>query len=139
MDNGTSGSLNTSDLFPVQDWQQKVDTGFMKVANAQNEVNSWWNGLSALDQKNPVNIAKYNVANAALAKAGQFLTGASQAITNAGSSTIQYSLDKAPKDKWNFIIGSQFQIDKRFMIRAEYGFLSGRHQFLGGLQYRFGF
>jgi len=139
MNSGTSGSLNVADLFPTQEWQLKIDTGFTKVANAQSQVNSWWNGLNTVEQKNPVNIAKYQTANTALATAGQFLNGASQVVTNTGNSTVQYSLDKAPKDKWNFIIGSQFQIDKRFMIRAEYGFLSGRHQFLGGLQYRFGF
>ena len=38
---------------------------------------------------------------------------------------------------WNFIIGSQFQINRSWMIRAEYGFLGSRSQFIGGLQYRF--
>ena len=139
LDNGTSGSLPLSEVFPVDQWQLKVDTGIMKVANGQSQVDAWWSGLSAVDQKNPVNIAKYEAANAALARAGQFLNGASQAITGATNSTVQYSLDKAPRDKWNFIVGAQYQINKRLMIRGEYGFLGSRQQFIGGLQYRFGF
>jgi hypothetical protein len=40
---------------------------------------------------------------------------------------------------WNFLVGTQFQIDKSWMIRAELGFLGTRSQFIGGLQYRFPF
>jgi hypothetical protein len=65
------------------------------------------------------------------------LASASQAVTNASNSTVQYSLDKKPKNLWNFIIGSQFQINRSLMIRAEFGFLGTRTQFIGGLQYRF--
>jgi hypothetical protein len=42
------------------------------------------------------------------------------------------------KDMWNFILGSQYQINKHYMIRTEFGFLASRVQFIGGLQYRFG-
>jgi hypothetical protein len=139
LNNGTSGSLSTSDLFPVDQWQQRIDSGYMKVSSSQDQVDAWWNGLTPPEQKNPVNIAKHNVANTALARAGEFLNSASEAVSNAGKSTVQYSLDKTPKDKWNFVIGSQFQLNKRFMVRAEYGFLGSRQQFIGGLQYRFGF
>jgi hypothetical protein len=139
LDNGTSGSLNTSDLFPTDTWHQKIDTGYQKVANSQEQVNTWWGNLTPAEQKNPVNKAKYETANAALAKAGQLLDAASQIVTNAAQSTVQYSLNKAPKDKWNFIIGAQYQLNRRWMIRGEYGFLSSRKQFIGGLQYRFGF
>ena len=54
------------------------------------------------------------------------------------SAAIQYSLNQRPKDLWNFIIGSQYQINKHIMLRAEYGFLGSRTQFMAGLQYRFG-
>ena len=138
MSNGTTGNLDMSDLFPTGEWQKKVDTGFLKVANAQNSVNIWWDGLTTAEQKNPANIAKHTAANAALTKAGNFLNAASQGLTTIDNSTVQYSLDKRPKDEWNFIIGSQFQINRRWMIRAEYGFLGSRQQFIGGLQYRFG-
>lgn len=138
LDNGTNGSLNLSDLISTEDWQQKIDSGYAKVTHSQNQVNTWWDNLSPLDQKNPLNIAKHETANAALARASQFLNGASQTVNTIGNSTVQYSLNKAPKDKWNFIIGAQYQINKQLMVRAEYGFLSSRKQFIGGIQYRFG-
>ncbi len=139
LNTGTSGSLNTADLFPVNEWNQKIDTGYMKVAEGQQNVDDWWENLSSSEQKKPSNIARHNTANAALEKAGGILNAASQAVASAGNSTVQYSLDKKPKDMWNFIIGSQFQINRSWMIRAEYGFLSSRSQFIGGLQYRFNF
>jgi len=139
LNTGTSGSLNASDLFPTDQWGGKIDTGYAKVDNAQQQVNAWWANLSPVEQKNPVNIAKYNTANAALATAGNVLDAASQVVTNAGNTTVQYSLDKKPTNMWNFIVGSQFQINKSFMIRAEVGFLGTRTQFIGGLQYRFPF
>jgi len=137
LNTGTSGSLSTSELFPVDEWGKKIDTGYMKVTESQQKVDTWWNSLTPVEQKNPVNIAKHETANSALEKTGQILDAASQAVTNSGNSTVQYSLDKKPKDMWNFIIGSQFQINRSWMIRAEYGFLGSRGQFIGGLQYRF--
>ena len=60
------------------------------------------------------------------------------ALNDDEYATVQYSLDKNLKDKWNFIVGTQFQLNKHLMIRAEYGFLGSRQQFMVGLQYRFG-
>jgi hypothetical protein len=137
LNTGTSGNLNVADLFPIDVWQKKIDTGFQKVAQSQQRVDTWWDGLSETEKKNPVNIAKHNAANSALARAGQFLGSASQAVTNASNGTVQYSLDKKPKNLWNFLIGSQFQINRSWMIRAEVGFLASRTQFIGGIQYRF--
>jgi hypothetical protein len=137
LNTGTSGSLPTGDLFPVGEWGNKIDTGYTKVAQYQQKVDNWWNDLTPPQQKNPVNIAKHEVANAALAKLGGVLDAASQSVSDAASSTVQYTLDKKPKNMWNFIIGSQFQINRSWMIRAEYGFLGSRSQFIGGLQYRF--
>jgi hypothetical protein len=137
INSGTSGSISTSELFPVEEWGSKIETGYTKVGESQQKVDAWWEGLSPADQRNPVNLAKYNTANAALATAGNILNAASQAVTNAGNSSIQYSLEKQQKDKWNFLIGTQFQLNRSWMIRAEYGFLGSRTQFIGGLQYRF--
>lgn len=137
LNSGTDGSINTSDIFPVEEWGSKVETGYEKVGESQQQVNAWWEGLTPVEQQNPVNKAKYNTANSALATAGNILDAASQAVTNAGNSSIQYSLQKAQKDKWNFLIGTQFQLNRNWMIRAEYGFLGSRTQFIGGLQYRF--
>jgi hypothetical protein len=137
MSNGTEGSLNFTDLFSIGDWQQKVDAGYDKLETNTQKVDAWWNGLTPIEQKNPLNEAKYASAQRALGAYGKVLDGASTLVAGAQDGSVQYSLDKRPKDKWNFIIGSQFQLNRSWMLRAEYGFLSSRQQVILGLQYRF--
>jgi hypothetical protein len=135
---GTNGSLALSEVLPVDQLGSKVDQGIQKVGDAQQQVNAWWASLTPAQQQNPVNKAKYNTANRALARAGEILSSADNAINTITTSTVQYSMDKRPKDPWNFIVGSQFQLNKNWMLRAEYGFLGSRTQYLVGLQFRFG-
>lgn len=134
----TKGSLALTEVISGGDAQAKVDQGFVKVAEKQVAVDDWWNGLSTAEQANPVNKAKYNTANNALETAGNILTAFDGALSTVGSSTVQYSLEKAPKDAWNFIVGTQYQFNRHFMLRAECGFLASRTQFMTSLQYRFG-
>lgn len=134
----TNGSINLSEVIPTDGLQAKVDAGSAKVENKQAEVDGWWSGLTPVEQKNPVNQAKYATANRALGAAGNLFSSLDAALNDPESATVQYSLEKNLKDKWNFIVGSQFQLNKHFMLRAEYGFLGSRQQFLGGVQYRFG-
>ena len=133
----TSGSLNTSDLFPTSEWAAKVSEADQKVQENQQKVDAWWNGLTPVEQKNPVNIAKHDAANTVLATFGKVVDGASQIVSNAGNGSIQYSLEKRQKNAWNFIVGSQYQFNRSLMIRAEYGFLGARQQLIVGVQYRF--
>ncbi|KLT69714.1 hypothetical protein [Flavobacterium sp. ABG] len=134
----TNGNLALSDVIPLEGAQEKVDNGLAKVSENQTKVDNWWGALTPTQQKNPANIAKHNTANRALESAGNILTTLDGALSTAGSSTVQYSLQKAPKDMWNFIVGTQFQYNKHFMLRLETGFLGSRTQVLCGLQYRFG-
>jgi hypothetical protein len=134
----TSGTVLLSEVLPVEDIQPKIDNGLQKVADAQEQVDAWWNGLTPPEQKNPVNKAKYETANRVLTTTGNLFNSMDAALNDDYSTTVQYSLEKNLKDKWNFLLGTQFQINKHFMIRAEYGFLGSRQQFLTGLQYRFG-
>lgn len=134
----TNGNINLSDILDTSDAQVKVDNGLAKVSENQTKVDTWWNGLTPAQQASPVNAAKHNTANRALEVAGNFLTTLDGALSTADSSTIQYSLQKRPKDMWNFIVGTQFQYNKHIMFRLETGFLSSRTQVLGGIQYRFG-
>ncbi len=85
-----------------------------------------------------MNKAKYETTSKALDKAGEVLTAADGALKDGQDATVQYSLEKNLKNKWNFVIGTQFQLNRHLMLRAEYGFLGTRQQFIGGLQYRFG-
>ena len=138
LNTGTKGTLPLDELLELDGLEEKISTGIARVSEAQEQVDTWWNNLTPPQQANPVNKAKYETANRALATAGNVLNAADEAVQNAENSTVEYSLDKRPKDKWNFVIGSQYQLNKHFMIRAEYGFLSSRKQFIGMLQYRFG-
>jgi len=134
----TNGSLLLSEVIPIDDIQTKVDDGMEKVSEAQTNLEAWWNGLPPEEQNNPVNKAKYETANRVIGRSAGMLTSIDGALSNAESASVQYSLTKRPKDMWNFIVGSQFQLNKHFMIRAEYGFLGTRQQLTAGLQYRFG-
>ena len=80
----------------------------------------------------------FELGNKAIAGFSNVLVAAETAVNNVENATVQYSMDKRPLDAWNFIVGSQFQLNKHLMIRMEYGFLSSRTQFMGGIQYRFG-
>ncbi len=134
----TTGSLPLIELFPGADPQAKVDQAIMNVDTKQMNVDEWWNGLSNIEQANPANKAKYETANRALNTAGELLNAADAALNDGEQATVQYSLDKSLQNAWNFIVGSQYQLNKHWMVRAEFGFLGSRKQFLTSLQYRFG-
>jgi hypothetical protein len=134
----TKGSLDLSEIADTDELQGKVDQGFENVNEKSAQVETWWGELTPVEQKNPVNIAKYETANRTLTAASNLLTSVDGALNDDQTATVQYSLDKNLKDAWNFVIGSQFQLNKHWMFRAEYGFLGSRKQVMGGLQYRFG-
>jgi hypothetical protein len=138
LSSATEGSILLSEVLPMDDLQTKVDNGLDKVAETQIMVEEWYNGLTEQEQNNPVNSAKYETANRVLQTTGSLLNGMDAALNDEESASVQYSLTKTPKDMWNFVIGTQFQINKHFMLRAEYGFLGSRQQLITGLQYRFG-
>lgn len=134
----TNGDLPLSNFIDLDNAQVKVDNGLAKVAENQTKVDNWWDGLTPAEQKNPVNVTKHNTANRALESAGNILANLDGALSTAESSSVQYSLQKRPKDMWNFIVGSQYQLNPHLMFRVEAGFLGSRTQALAGIQYRFG-
>ena len=135
---GTAGSLPISDVLPIDELQSKIEQGYVKVDDAQLQVDTWWGNLSPVEQSLPRNIAKYETANRALTAAGNFLNAADAAVGNAENATVEYSLEKRPAMKWNFMVGGQYQYNKHWMLRAEYGFFGTRNHFFTGIQYRFG-
>ena len=138
LNTGTTGSVDLSSVIDTNGLQARVDGGLQKVDDAYTSVDNWWTGLTPVEQKNPINIAKYETANRAIDRASGFLTDLDAALNDEQQASVQYSLDKRPKDMWNFIIGSQYQHNKHWMLRFEYGFLGSRQQIIAGLQYRFG-
>jgi hypothetical protein len=138
LNSSTSGSLQLNDLVSTDGLQEKIDNGQVRVANSHIEVEAWWTGLTAAEQRNPANLARYEVATRSLDAAGRFLNGLDQTLNDEQYHTVQYALEKRPKDMWNFTVGSQYQCNKHWMVRLEFGFLGSRQQVIGGLQYRFG-
>jgi hypothetical protein len=137
LNTGTEGSIRLADVIDTSGLQARVDNGIQKVSDTQYQVDAWWESLTPIEQRNPVNIAKYETANRALSSAGNFLNSLDQALNDENYSTVQYSIDKRPRDMWNFIVGSQYQYSKHWMIRGEVGFLGSRSQVIVGMQYRF--
>jgi hypothetical protein len=134
----TNGSLNLSEVLPLDGLQGKVDEGFQRVDEAWKKVDEWWNALTPAEQLDPANVARYDVATRAIESADNLLTGVDGALSNAETATVQYSLDKYLESMWSLVVGSQLQLSKNWMVRAEVGFLGERAQFIAGLQYRFG-
>jgi hypothetical protein len=138
LNTGTSGSIPLGDALPIDQWQASVDQGLAQIEKLNADLDAWWNSLTPAQQANPVNRARYDTGKAALQRAGAFLQNAGQAVDHAASSTVEYSLDKRPKDMWNFLVGGQYQLNKSWMARFEVGFLNSRTQIISGVQYRFG-
>jgi hypothetical protein len=140
MASGTEGDLFLSDLFdiPTEELQTKVDNGLEKVDDAYQSVNTWWEGLTEAEQKNPINQSKHETASRAIESASDFLTTMDGALNDDQSASVQYSLEKKPKDMWNFVTGAQYQLNRHLMFRCEVGFLGTRQQLTAGIQYRFG-
>lgn len=138
LNTGTSGSIPLGDALPISEWQASVDRAQQEVERRTVENEAWWNSLPPAEQANPVNRARYEATKSALERAGAFLAGADQAVNNAASSTVEYSLDKRPEDMWNLIVGGQYQLNKSWMFRLEVGFLTSRTHVISGVQYRFG-
>ncbi len=132
----TAGSIPLSDLSDFEEVFGKIDDGKMRVEDAQVRLDEWWNGLT--DQEQAIREPIYDKANDLLQRTYEVLNGAENAAENVESSTVQYTLDKRQKNLWNMVVGAQYQHNKHFMVRAEYGFLGSRDQLLVGLQYRFG-
>ncbi len=140
LNSSTSGSIAISDLIDdPAGLQDQVDQGIENVSERQMAVDDWWNGLSEAEQNNPINEARYETANRALDRAGEVLSTIDAALNDENSATVQYSLDKRPKDPWNFVVGTQYQLNRHLQARFEYGFLGSRSQIITGVQYRFGF
>lgn len=138
LNTGTTGSIPLDEIFETDGLQEKVDNGIDAVGTKQMQVDDWWNSLTAIEQANPVNKVRYETANRALDRAAGFLLSLDSALNDETSASVQYALDKRPKDPWNFIVGGQYQLNRHVQARAEFGFLGSRTQFIGGLQYRFG-
>ncbi len=53
------------------------------------------------------------------------------------AASVQYGLNKKPKDVWNMLAGAQFALDRNWYFRVEVGFLGSRTSVLVGTEYKF--
>jgi len=56
---------------------------------------------------------------------------------NDPNATVEYSLDKKPKNVWNMLVGAQYALDRNWAFRLEASFLGGRTSFFAGTAYEF--
>lgn len=54
-----------------------------------------------------------------------------------GSSIIKYGMDKQVQQLWNGVVGAQYQLNKKWMLRSEGGIIGNRKSFLVSVNYRF--
>ena len=70
--------------------------------------------------------------------ADKVLTPIIDRLENAdGDGEVRYGMDKQVKEKWNGTIGAQYQHNKHWMLRTEFGIIGDRNSFLLSLNYRF--
>ncbi|HSF45528.1 MAG TPA: hypothetical protein VLA58_05935 [Chitinophagaceae bacterium] len=117
---GTQGKVTLGDVIPPEVFARKDEI----VA----DYYEWYNNLG----NNPVDQKKKEIAD-------KVLTPIVEGIdARDGSTTVSYSLEKKPTKKWNMIVGGQYQFNKRWQLRTEFGFFGGRSQGLFSANYRFG-
>lgn len=134
----TKGSIAFEEVMDADKWYGKIEVGEQKVGEAQIELDDWWASLNPIEQQNPINIAKREANQKKLNVASTVLVAAESAVGRVESSTVYYDINKRPASMWNYTFGSEFQLNKSWMFRAEIGGLTNRKHVLGSLQYRFG-
>ncbi|WP_417238735.1 hypothetical protein [Bizionia sp.] len=111
----TSGQLKLKDALPSADG--------VKRDEIVNNYYQWYNNEASIPQK---------------VIADQILTPIVERLADAdGEAVIKYGLDKQVQQKWNGIIGAQYQANKSWMFRTELGVLGNRKSVLLSLNYRF--
>ena len=115
MESATSGQIQLIDALPSDVWDYKDQ--FV------GDYNSWYNGLTPLQQ------AAVNQTP---------IPGIVDRIDNLdGSATVRYGMDKQVLQEWNGVFGAQFQFNKRWMVRTEWGLIGDRKSALASINYRF--
>ncbi len=115
MNSETRGSITMADAIPQETWDRKDEI----VAN----YNTWYNGLSPVEK--------------ALVDKTAFPEFMNALDSKNGDAVVSYGMDKSPEQEWNFIVGGQFQVNKRWMLRTEAGIIGDRKSYMASLNYRF--
>jgi hypothetical protein len=111
----TVGEIKLSDALPQETW----DRADQIVAT----YDDWYNNTATFSQKLIADQTLGPIVNA---------IGAAD-----GAAVVRYGLDKSTKQKWNGVIGGQFQLNKNWMFRAEGGVIGDRKSILLSANWRF--
>lgn len=116
----TVGEVSLEDAIPPEAWERRDEI-----------VDNYWGWYNGLNPNNPIDRKKMEAADEILTPIVDRLEAAD------GSATIRYGMEKQVKEKWNGLIGAQFQLNKHWMIRSEGGIVGDRKSFLISVNYRF--
>ncbi len=115
MSSETKGEIRLIDALPPETWDRRDEL--------VNNYYDWYENEATIGQK---------------IIADQVLTPIVERIDDAdGSSIIRYAMDKQVKEKWNGLVGVQWQFNKNWMLRSEGGVIGDRKSFMISINYRF--
>ena len=118
MSTETAGQITLIDALPPETWERADEI----VADYW----AWYDGLHPVSDAGKIRIAD-NV-----------LTPIVDRIEAAdGDAIIKYGMDKQTKNRWNGIIGMQYQLNKKWQFRSELGIIGDRKSALLSINYRF--
>jgi hypothetical protein len=112
MESDTRGQIKLGDAIPVEQMNAKGQ-----------EIIDYWDGLTIGEKLDPTNIILKGIGD--------------RLLVADGESIIRYGMDKQVLREWNGIFGAQFQFNKRWMLRTEWGLIGDRKSGLLSLNYRF--
>ena len=111
----TKGEIKLKDALPDETWDRRDEI--------VTDYWDWYNNEAGAGQK---------------VIADEILTPIVDRLEAAdGDSIIRYGIDKQVKERWNGLIGIQYQYNKHWMLRSEGGVIGDRKSFLISLNYRF--
>jgi len=56
---------------------------------------------------------------------------------NGDVTTLAFRISQRNKDRWNYLLGFNWDMNTRWSVMAEAGFGGSRENFIGGVTYRF--
>jgi len=146
-----SGSLALNEALPGL--EEGINTGFDNVISRNvASMNSNTESIADLEteiadapiSERPDLIKEQKVLeakNVALTKTNSALSTKQTDINESGvyETDINYSIKKELISPWSFQFGFNFEVNKHFMLRGEYGVSEHQRLLLTGINYRFGF
>lgn len=110
----TVGQIRIIDALPEESWNRRDEI-----------VTNYWDWYT--NEATPI---QRNVADEVLTPIVDRIEAAD------GDAVIKYGMEKQVKQKWNGVVGVQYQMNKKWMLRSEAGLVGDRKSFLLSINYR---